>query len=292
MENEKLTVEKILNITTDFFKKKNLFSPRLDAEILLAFALGIERINLFTEFTKPLTDAEVSKYRNFVLNRSKGMPVAYITGEKEFYGIPIKVNQNVLIPRPETELLVEIAIKYFKDKNYDKIRAVDIGCGSGCISIALAKYLPSIEIYAVDIDENSISIAYDNVLQYGLLKNIKFVKSDLFDFISDINLNFDLIISNPPYISEKEINSLPNDVIKYEPYKALISGKTGTEIIEKILYKGYDYLNQNGLLLLEISPLISDRIRNLISLNFTCYNNYEILKDFSQFDRVLKYIKY
>jgi len=293
MENKKenLTIEKILTLTTEYFKKNNIETAQLDAEILLAYVLNIDRVNLFSNYQRILTEEEVNKYRNIVLNRAKGMPVAYITGEKEFYNIRLKVNENVLIPRPETELLVEIAINYFKDKALQKIKILDIGTGSGNISIALAKNLTNVEIYAVDINENALNIVYDNIINNGLLNKIYLKKSDLFDYFKNSDILFDLIISNPPYISESEISLLPKSVINYEPYTALIAGKEGIEIIEKILHSAYDYLNNNGLLLLEISPKITNKIINLLTTKFNCYKNYEIIKDYSQLDRVLKIIK-
>jgi release factor glutamine methyltransferase len=292
MSKEKLTIKNILDLTTDYFKKNNIPSARLDAEILLSYVLGQPRINLIAEFNKDLAESEINKYREVVKIRSNGCPVAYITGIKEFFTYKFIVNENVLIPRPETEIIVSEALKEFSDNLLipEDFAILDIGCGSGCIGITLAKKFNTSKVVLADISEKALEVTYENIIKHKLLNRTKIIKTDLFP-IKNMNNKFDLIVSNPPYIAETEIASLAPEILKYEPKNALISGPTGIEIIRKILDDAYNYLKPKGLILIEISPFILDAVKQIMESLSDVYNNYSIINDYSGHPRVLKILK-
>lgn len=287
MSGKLLTINKILNLTTDYFKNNNIETPKLDAEILLAYILNVPRIQLIAEPSRELFDSEINEYRKVVKDRAAGKPVAYIIGKKEFFGLEFIVNKNVLIPRPETEHLVSFALKHFSDMGTKTLNILDIGCGSGCIGIVLTKKLSSANTIMTDVSADALELAYENIIKHGLLDKIKIIKSDLFDAITDCEHKFDLIISNPPYISEKEIPDLNKNILKYEPKNALISGDTGIEIILNILEESNNYLTDRGLIIIEISPLICYKIIEWLEKNKKLYSNYTIIKDYAGKERML-----
>lgn len=283
-QTETWTVKRLLEWTSDYFSQKDIESPRLEAEILLSAALGIKRIELYTNFETEPTEEKRSRFREFVKRRGAGEPVAYLVGFKEFYSLPFKVDRNVLIPRPETEQLVLEALDRLKTLPQDAPPKIcDVGTGSGAIAVAIAKNWPknlitpgktseNSRIVAVDLSREALDVARQNAEANGVADRIEFVASDLLEAVEG---PFDLIVSNPPYVSESEYAALPKDVQNFEPRSALLAGPTGTEIIENLIGQANEKLKSGGTLLVEGSPMIAERVVAL----FAEWNDVQILKD-------------
>lgn len=285
--SEPWTVLRLLEWTTDFFKSRGSESPRLDAEILLAHARGCQRIELYTAFAEEPSEEQRVAFRELVRRRGEGAPVAQLVGFKEFFSIPIRVDENVLVPRPETEHLVIEAIDQAKRLGVTDrpLRILDVGTGSGAIAIALAKNLPEAEVTAVDISLPALEIARWNVEKHKLAERVTLLQSDLFDAL-DPSQSFDLIVSNPPYISESEYDELPSTVREHEPRGALLAGPAGTEVIERLLMDAPAHLAAGGQLMIELSPMIAEKCQEMASLA-DHWTDVKLLKDLAQHARVL-----
>ncbi|MEM8666348.1 MAG: peptide chain release factor N(5)-glutamine methyltransferase [Planctomycetota bacterium] len=279
------TVLRLLEWTTDFFKQRGSASPRLDAEVLLAHARECSRIELYTAFEQEPSPEERLAFREMVRRRGEGTPVAQLVGYREFYSLRFRVNEDVLIPRPETEHLVVEAIDCSKSLSNDSLRIADIGTGSGAIAVTLAKYLPKAAITAVDCSEAALKIASWNATQHEVDDRVEFVHSDLFKAL-DREQPFDLICSNPPYISQSEYEALDSTVREYEPKQALLAGSQGTEVIDAILSDAPDYLVSGGQLILELSPMIADACVAAAQQQGG-YENIRCIKDLEGHKRIL-----
>lgn len=290
---EPWTVLRLLQWTSDFFKTRGSQSPRLDAEILLAHARGCERIELYTAFADVPDDEQRIAFRELVRRRGEGAPVAQLVGFREFYSLSLRVDENVLVPRPETEHLVVEAIdqaKRIAAAQTDRpLRILDLGTGSGAIAIAIAKNLPDVEIIASDVSLPALDIARWNVEKQELSERITLLQSDLFDAL-DRDAPFDIICSNPPYISQSEYDALPETVKNYEPRGALLSGESGTEIIHKILDEAPAHLMPQGHLILEYSPMIADACKSLAEASGR-YSNIKRIRDLAGHQRILSLAK-
>jgi release factor glutamine methyltransferase len=249
MSSEIWTLGRLLDWTTQYLKEKKAETPRLDAEVLLAHVAGCSRIQLYMRFDEPASDAVRGKYRELVKQRNEGCPVAYLVGYKEFYSLRFAVTPSVLIPRPETEILVMEAIRLAKPMTAPKI--LDIGTGSGAIAIALAKHLPSAKLTATDLSPEALAVARQNAHALSLADRLRFLNGNLFEPVP-ADERFDLIVSNPPYIGDEEWDALPASVAKFEPKLALDGGAAGLEVIKKLLVEARAKLNPNGYLLIEI----------------------------------------
>jgi len=238
---------------------QNVPSARMNAELLLMFTLRCERAYLFAHPERELTADEESRYDSLLAERSRGVPAQYITGHQEFWGMDLIVSPAVLIPRPETEHLIEAVIELHKDS--PATRMVDVGTGSGCIALALAKELPAAEIHATDLSVAALEIARANAARHQFEKRIHFHHRDL---LESLGSNFDLIVSNPPYVGESEEDSVQLEVRKFEPALAVFSGPTGTEVIERLIPQAHAALRPGGWLVIEISGTIVDRVRSLL----------------------------
>ena len=274
---ETWTVNRLLAWTRDFFKKKGIEKPLLEAEILLAHAMNIKRIELYTAFETEPTEAQRTIFRDFVKRRGNGEPAAYLTGFREFYSLPFKVDCNVLIPRPETEDLVLQTLD--KLQTYPEGYAlviVDVGTGSGIIAVALAKHLPkhlaSTKIIAVDISSEALNLARSNAERNGVADRIEFRQSDLLENVSE---TLDVVVSNPPYISQSEYDMLPADIKGFEPKAALLAGAGGAEVIARLIPQAAERLRPEGHFLTEVSPMIADSIVKLL----TGWGNVQIFSD-------------
>ncbi len=288
MTQDTWTVKRLLEWTTDFFKKKEIDSARLEAEILLAAALKIKRIEIYTNFETEPSEEKRSVFRDFVKRRGAGEPVAYLVGFKEFYSLSFKVDRNVLIPRPETEQLVLEAIDFLKSfPEGSKAEVCDVGTGSGAIAVTLAKHRPktlkALTVVAVDLSPEALAIAKENAQTHGVV--IRFVESDLLGAVSG---PFDLIVSNPPYVSASEYEALPDDVKKFEPKLALLAGPKGTEVIERLLVEAAAKLSPGGRLLLELSPMIADQVRTLFG---DAWSSVSLLDDLAGRPRIFSATK-
>jgi len=241
-----MNLEKTIKQASQTLKNYNIQSYELDAQIILSKIMGVKREDLITNNNIHITNKIIEKYERAIKRRAKKEPVAYITGEKEFWSEDYIVNRSTLVPRPETELLIYKIVNYFKNK---KIYILDIGTGSGCILLSILKELSLSRGVGIDISSKAIKTAIINSKRLNLLGRTKFKKRDLNQF----NIGkYDLIVSNPPYIPSRDIRNLNEDIINYEPKIALDGGLDGLDLIKKVIYKSKNLLKENGLLAIEI----------------------------------------
>ncbi|MCR4662366.1 MAG: peptide chain release factor N(5)-glutamine methyltransferase [Endomicrobiaceae bacterium] len=267
----------ILKQATEFLTSHNITEAQIDAEVLLCGVLKIKRNILVTLRQETLTQEQYQQYQNYLTRRTTGEPVDYILGFSEFMGLNFKVNSDVLIPRPETELIVEQANKFIKENNYKQV--LDLCTGSGAIAVAVA-YYNDISVVASDISKKALQVAKENASQNNVSNKIEFIESSMFDNI--INKKFDIIISNPPYVTEDEYKNLQKEIF-FEPKNAFVAGKDGLEFYKIIAGKAKQYLNSKGILLLELNSNISLQIADL----FDDFLFIKIIKDYSGLDRIL-----
>ncbi|HEY4309738.1 MAG TPA: peptide chain release factor N(5)-glutamine methyltransferase [Pirellulales bacterium] len=288
-EAEAWTVGRLLTWTTQFLQDRGADSPRLDAEILLAEARGSRRIDLYTSFAEVPADDVRTKFRQFVKQRADGMPVAYLVGRREFYSLPFRVTPDVLIPRPETELLVVRLLDLMAERAKDgaaEIRVADVGTGSGIIAICAAKKFANCRVTAIDKSTAALAVARANAAQHGVAERIEFLESDLLAALP-ADAKFDFVASNPPYVTEAEFAELARDVRDFEPRQALVSGPRGTEIIERLIAQAAERLNSGGHLLTEISPMIEAEVRRLVEAD-TRFELAPTIKDLAAHARVVQ----
>jgi len=237
----------------------------MNAELLLRFTLSCDRAYLFAHPERELTSEEQARYDEALSQRARGVPTQYITGHQEFWGMDFIVTPAVLIPRPETEHLIEAVMKLTveKDTSSPDSRIVDVGTGSGCIAIALAKEFPHAEIHATDISAAALDIARSNAARNQFEKRIQFHETDLLRGLAPDS--FDFVVSNPPYVGEAEEDQVQLEVRKFEPRNAVFAGSTGLEVIERLVPQARIALKPEGWLLMEISGTIAERARQLLS---------------------------
>lgn len=269
----------ILNVTADYFKKRGIDSPRLDAELLLADALESSRESVLADRERRLTDFELIRYRERVSRRGRRCPVAYILGEKEFYGLPVRVDGRALVPRPDTETLVEAALARMDEGA--AVRVLDIGTGTGCIAAALATHRPAARIAATELSADAASLAVENLTALGLLDRVTVYHADL---VPQAPLEYDLIVSNPPYLSAEEYAALSEDIRLFEPKQALVGGADGLASYRAILRRAKTCLAAEGRLLLEISPRIAGLLPDIAATS--SYRIESILPDLAARPRV------
>lgn len=245
------TVRRILDWTIDHLGKSGSDSARLDAEILLAHSRGCKRIELYTRYNEVMTDEQRSAMRDLVRRRATAEPVAYLVGYREFFSLSFEVNSHVLIPRPETETLVLEAIEILNTLPAPRI--LEIGTGSGCIAVALAKQCPNATVVTVDVSEGAIEVAKRNAETHGVSDRIEFRQGDVFGPIAP-DERFDMLVSNPPYVCNHEIPGLSADVRDHEPHLALDGGDDGLNFVRSIVVDGPKFLNPGATMLIEIDP--------------------------------------
>ncbi len=282
------TILKILQWTTAYFKSYLVDSPRLTAEILLAHVLEIHRIDLYLRFDQPLTRNELAVFKGLIKRRLNREPVAYITGTREFWGMDFTVTPDVLIPRPETEFLIEESLKLIPlDTSTRRYQVIDVGTGSGAVAVALAANRPGHFYIASDISKKAIVVASQNANQNSVSKDIFFFVGTLFEALSPDVLTFDLIVSNPPYIPTSQIAGLAPEVGKHEPLSALDGGLEGIDVISKIVKDAPLYLKKNGILMLEIGYDQKERMEQLVADDGR-YTALNFIRDYSGHDRVVQ----
>lgn len=253
----------LLSKSIQYLKKYNVENARLDAEYIFAYVLGVKRISLMLNFDEEISEENKNLIRQYIVRRGKYRePLQYIVKEWEFYGYPIKVDGRVLIPRQDTEILVEQCIFLMKEKENPKI--LDIGTGSGAISIALAKELPESEVLGLDVSEDALKMAVEN-RELNNVSNLKFLKSDVFQHVRE--KNYDLIVSNPPYIPVEEYNELMPEVKEYEPRMALTDGGDGYYFYKKISEESVNYLKNGGYLAFEVGYNQGETVSQLMEKN-------------------------
>jgi len=264
----------VIKFGSNLLKEKKIPSHTLDSEILLSKTLNKPREEILIELDKNIDKKKIFIFKNYLNRRSRNEPIAYILGEKEFWSKKFKVTKDTLIPRPETELLVERLLKRFKEK---KIFILDIGTGSGCIILSLLSNLKKSNGIGVDVSKKAISIAKKNAFYHKLSSKIKFFNKS---FESVFGKKFDLIVSNPPYIERKDMRNLTDDIKKYEPRVALDGGNDGLDLIKKVIYKSKYILKVKGTLALEIgNEQIKKVSKILVDNNFRII---EVIKDYKR----------
>ena len=280
------TVGRLLAWTADYLKRGGAESPRLDAEVLLAHALGCKRIELYTAFDRVPAEEARAAFRELVRRRAEGTPVAYLVGHREFYSLDFRVTPDVLIPRPETEFLVIALIDLARQRPGEETTICDLGTGSGIIAVSAAKHLPQSRVTATDVSPAALAVARTNAERHGVLERIEFVQSDLFSALLP-ERRFDFLVSNPPYVSEAELGRLSVEVRNYEPRLALVAGRRGTEVIEALLPQAAERLNPGGHLLLEVSPMIHQGVEALLAADDR-FEPGPTLKDLARLPRVVQ----
>ncbi len=289
MPEESWTVLKLLQWTTDYFQRNNVPEPRTSAEVLLAHVLAEDRLFLYLNYDRPMETSELAAYRACIKRRLGGEPNQYITGLQEFWSLPLRLSPDVLIPRPETEVLVE-AVLEFLDKADPNVDILDLGTGSGAIAIALARELPAARIVATDLSMAALQLAQENAKLNQVDERILFVRGDMFAAIPGASQKFKVVATNPPYISHAEISELPREIRDFEPHHALEGGPDGLAAIRLIIAEAHTVLYQAGALFMEMGAEQAESVSALVRESQE-YRSFHILKDYSGIDRVLVAIK-
>jgi release factor glutamine methyltransferase len=261
MASETWTVRRLLEWTEDFLRKKGFESPRLEAQILLAHALGCKKIDLYVRHDEEPAEDRRTAFRETIKKRAEGMPVAYLVGHREFYSLEFAVSPAVLIPRPETETLVMEALRRLKP--LESPRVLDLGTGSGAIAVAIARQHKTARITAVDVSSAALAVAASNAQRHGVADRITFLEGDL--FVPVAGETFDLIVSNPPYIADAELASLDVGVREFEPRAALAGGPDGLDFYRRIAADVPNYLAAGGAILVEIGATQEAAVRDLFA---------------------------
>lgn len=273
-----LTVIDILKRTTEHFQKAGLEKPKVDAEWIVAHGLGCKRLELYLQFERPLSDEELAPMREWVRRRSKREPLQYILGETGFHDLQLKVRPGVLIPRPETEELVEVLLGLAKENLPGRI--VDLGTGSGAIALALANRLQETEVLAVDASAEALELARANAEHCKLVDRVQWIRSS---WLEKVEGNFDWVVSNPPYLTETEWQQAAPEVRDFEPKSALVAADEGLADLEKILTQAFDRLTPQGLVACETG--IGQHARLAQLAEGLGYSSWRGLADFSGRDR-------
>ncbi len=260
------TILPLLETTARYFRDKGISSARVDAELLMAHLMGKKRIDLYLEHDRPLSRDEVSRFRDMVRARAGGKPVQRITGETEFYSVPLAVGEGVFIPRPETELLVDRGIEYFRALPKGEGRlACEVGAGTGAVSIALARNVPDLRVIAVDLSPQAVACARSNAERAGVEGRVEVREGDFAETLVSRAGEWDLIVSNPPYVTAEEMESLPTEVGDHDPRTALFGGSEGLDVYRRLVPAAAGALGEEGLLLLEVSDAVADGVLGLIA---------------------------
>lgn len=273
-------ISEILKTAAEVLHLNGIAEPRREANSLLGFALQKDKTFLIAHSEYKLSPAEEKQFQNFLRRRAKREPFQYITGKQEFYGLDFEVTKDVLIPRPETELIVESAIEVLPEN----AKFCEVGIGSGCISVSILHKVKTASAIGLDISEKALHIAEKNAETHNVFDRLELKISDVFDILSDEK--FDLIVSNPPYISSEDIKNLQTEVRDFEPLSALTDGKDGFSIIKKIIEDAPNFLKPHGFLLMEIGFNQSDKVKQMFSSKI--WQSVEVLPDLQNIPRTVK----
>ena len=273
-----MRILEVINKTTPYFEKAGIESPRLTIELLLAHVLKKKRLQLYLEFERELDEPTLAALRELVKRRVAGEPLQYIAGEAEFCGLKLAVDRRVLIPRPETELLVEVVAAR------KPATVVDVGTGSGCVALALAQRLPAAEIIATDISPDALAVAQMNAGRCNFKNFTRFLQGDLLSILPD-SFVVDAIVSNPPYIASGELAQLPREVKDFEPAQALFAGVDGLEVIRRVVLEARRFLSPTGFVALEIGAGQRPAVAELFAR--AGYTVAQVEKDLQGHDRVI-----
>jgi len=279
------TVIKLINWTTEYLVEKKFEDARLQTELLLSHALNLSRIELYTNFDRPLNPDELAHFKNLLKRRLANEPLQYITGETEFYSLSFHVRPSVLVPRPETEILVEKAIAQAEKITFDNINILDVGTGSGCIAVALAKNLENAHVTSVDISPDALQVARENAEKNNV--EIDFVNLDaLKPWPIEFARKFDIIVSNPPYVSYSEFEALAPEIKEYEPKVSLLGGNDGLEFYRKFANILTDILKPSSFAFFEIGEKQASSVSNIFA--DAGFQNIQVLNDLAGKNRVVK----
>jgi len=276
------SIRRVLTWAADDLRRRGNDGARLDVELLLGRVLGLDRIGLIMQSERPLAPAELARFRELFKRRRAGEPVAYLLGEREFYGIMLRVDRRVLIPRPDSERLVEVALERTRSRSMLG-NALDLCTGSGCIAIAFARQRPTWSVTASDISADAVALARDNTQRTGAVRNLRVVQGSLFAAVTE--QRFQLVTANPPYIATAELLQLPVDVRDFEPSLALDGGPDGLALVREIAQRAPQQLAEGGLLAMEIGsdqgPAALEILRAL------GYRDVQLARDLGGRDRVV-----
>ena len=278
------TVKRLLLWTTDYFTHHDIPNPRLDAEVLLSHLLKKSRLQLYLDFDMPVFQEHLTSFRSLITKRIARTPVSYLTNRKEFLSLDFYVDERVMIPRPETEHLVETVLTQAPIDLLPK-RALDLGTGSGVIAISLAVQRPEWDIVATDISEDALAVAQKNAETHTCIAHLSFLKGPLFEPVNA--QQFDWILCNPPYVKSGEREMLSADVRDYEPDIALFAGDDGLAVIRRLIAEAPDYLAPNGKLIFEIGDTQAEEVCSLLDEARPAYRTYHLLKDYAQKERIV-----
>ena len=308
--DEPWTIGRLLNWTVEYLKSHGADNPRLDAEVLLAHARGCKRIDLYAAFGEPAAEETRAAFRELVKRRAAGTPAAYLVGHREFYALDFEVTPDVLIPRPETELLVVAMLDHVKQRGAEgsgrgtdeisasqvsnpqsstPLKIADVGTGSGILAVCAAKYVAGSQVTAIDVSPAALAVARRNAARHGVEERIAFVESDLFVALPP-DARFDYILSNPPYVTTAEMKELGKDVREHEPHLALHAGEQGTNVIAPLIGQAAERLKPGGLLLVEISPMLAGQVEQLVRDN-TAFELRPTIRDLAGHARVIQAVK-
>lgn len=279
------TVRDLLEKGYNYLSKAEYNRPRLEAELIVCYLLDVDKVYLYTHPNRIVDKKVVDKFDNLIEKRNEGYPIQYILENQEFMGLDFHVGEGVLVPRPDTEILVEYIIKIAKKWNEKKLNIMDIGTGSGAITLSLAYYIKNAYIYSVDISEEAIKIARKNKKKMKLEEKVKLINKDILEGFPEIDKKIDVIVSNPPYIPSKDIDNLQIEISKYEPRLAFDGGDDGLVFYRYITEKSKEKLTSDGLLCYEIGYDQAISVKNIMEQNG--FKDIEILKDLSGRDRVV-----
>ena len=259
-----MSLRDALSSAVNFLTAARVPSPRMNAELLLRFTLDVDRAYLYAHSERELTADEQTRYDEALAKRARGVPAQYITGHQEFWGMDFIVNPAVLIPRPETEHVIETVLRLINGgRSSPGKRIVDVGTGSGCIALALAKELPKAEIHATDISPAALEVARANAARHQLDNRIHFHETDLLERLEPAS--FDFVVSNPPYVGKSEQDQVQLEVRKFEPRNAVFAGPTGLEVIERLIPQAQSALRPGGWLIMEISGTIAEGVKRQLA---------------------------
>ncbi|AKN33296.1 SAM-dependent methyltransferase [Clostridium carboxidivorans P7] len=284
MEKEQFNIGKLLKFGYEALRSVGIDSYQIDCELLLGKVIKKDRLFILLNRDYKVTVNEEQEYCNFINLRKQKMPIKYILGECEFMGLDFYIKEGVLIPRPDTEVLVELAIKCIKEQKLKN--ACDVCCGSGAIGISIAKFVEDIKVKCSDISNIAYEVTLENIKRFELEHKVEVIKSDLLNYFINNKEKFDIIISNPPYIREDVIPTLMEDVKNYEPYEALSGGQDGLDFYRKITLQSLKLLNNNGFLLFEIGYDQKDSVSSILEQNG--FTDISCIKDLAGKDRVIK----
>lgn len=284
---EQVTLAEAINGAAITLSSAGITHARLDAEVLLSKIIRKDRVWLITHRDDVLDDNDQRDFDEALRRRTRREPLQHIIGNQEFWGLEFKVTPDVLIPRPETELIIEAALAVVQDRNL-KVRIIDLGTGSGCIAVSLAKELAFAHVIATDASEKALAVARENARNHSVADRIRYLEGDLFEPLEalDIRGQIDIIVSNPPYVKAGDLPTLQPEVRDYEPELALVAGPEGTEIAKRIIQIAPDYLKKNGALIMEMGVDQAAALTRMVEAAGV-YGKPEVLKDLAGIERVI-----